>query len=88
MEDRPKRKTRSVDALKKANNHPLVLVAVARLFWAERKLDKARSWFERAANANPDLGDSWAWWYKFELEHGTPVRSVHLCACPNQEPQG
>jgi pre-mRNA-processing factor 6 len=73
MEDRPKRKTRSVDALKKANNHPLVLVAVARLFWAERKLDKARSWFERAANANPDLGDSWAWWYKFELQHGTPV---------------
>lgn len=76
---RPQRKARAVDALKKCNNDPRVIATVARLFWSERKLDKARSWFERACNADPDLGDLWAWWYKFELQHGTLVRPPLTC---------
>jgi len=36
MEAPQQRKGRSVDALKKAGEHPAVIVAVARLFWAER----------------------------------------------------
>ncbi|KAI8824841.1 PRP1 splicing factor, N-terminal-domain-containing protein [Fimicolochytrium jonesii] len=70
MEPRAQRKTRSADALKKCENDPVVVVTVARLFWAERKVDKARNWFGRAVKTDPDLGDSWAWWYKFEGEHG------------------
>ncbi|KAJ3127705.1 hypothetical protein HK098_005941 [Nowakowskiella sp. JEL0407] len=70
MEPRPQRKARSADAIKKCENHPLVLITVARLFWADRKPDKARNWFNRASKSNPDLGDTWAWWLKFELEHG------------------
>ncbi|GAA6004191.1 hypothetical protein JCM10207_002474 [Rhodosporidiobolus poonsookiae] len=69
-EPRPTRKTRSVDALKKTNNSPAVIVTVARLFWAERKLDKARDWFGRAVAAEPDYGDAWAWWWRFEKQHG------------------
>ncbi|KAI8619066.1 PRP1 splicing factor, N-terminal-domain-containing protein [Chytriomyces sp. MP71] len=65
-ESRPQRKARSRDALMKCENDPMVLVTVARLFWVERKPEKARNWFARAVKANPDLGDSWAWWLKFE----------------------
>jgi len=25
----------------------------------------------RALSANPDMGDIWAWWLKFERQHGT-----------------
>ncbi|GBE84832.1 Pre-mRNA-splicing factor prp1 [Sparassis crispa] len=70
-EPRPTRKSRSADALKKSADDPLILCTVARLFWAERKIEKARQWFERAISANPDLGDIWAWWLKFERQHGT-----------------
>lgn len=84
LEPRPTRKTRSVDALKKTNNAPSVIVTVARLFWAERKIEKARDWFGRAVAADPDYGDAWAWWWKFEKQHGTEVRSrsrpvAHVC---------
>ena len=72
-EPRPTRKSRSVDALKKSRDDPLIICTVARLFWAERKIEKAREWFGRAIAQNPDLGDIWAWWLKFERQHGTEV---------------
>jgi hypothetical protein len=62
--------------LKKTNNSPPVLVTVARLFWSERKVEKARSWFERSVktdSGDPDYGDAWSWWWKFEQQHGTDV---------------
>ncbi|KAJ1332152.1 hypothetical protein BSLG_008969 [Batrachochytrium salamandrivorans] len=71
LENRPQRKARSADALKKCENDPLVVATIARLFWAERKIDKVRNWFNRAVKTNPDLGDSWAWWLCFEMAHGT-----------------
>ncbi|KAI0772191.1 PRP1 splicing factor, N-terminal-domain-containing protein [Irpex lacteus] len=70
-EPRPTRKSRSADALRKAADDPLIICTVARLFWAERKIEKARQWFERAVKVNPDLGDVWGWWLKFEQQHGT-----------------
>lgn len=73
MEPRPQRKTKSVDALKKCDNDPIIIMTIARLFWAERKVDKARTWFEKAVKVDPDRGDSWAWFYKFECQHGTEV---------------
>lgn len=71
MEDRAARKTKSADALKRSNNDPRVVVCVARMFWQERNLAKARNWFEKAVTINPDLGDTWAWMFKFEKQHGT-----------------
>merc|ERR1719411_1495843 len=44
MEAKPQRKTKSVDALKKCEHDPHVLLAVSKLFWSERKLTKARDW--------------------------------------------
>ena len=70
MENKAKRKTKSVDAMKKCEHDPPVLLAVARLFWAERKIQKAREWFTRTVKLEPDLGDAWVNFYRFELLHG------------------
>lgn len=70
MEARPQRKTKCMDALKKCEHNPHVLLAASKLFWCERKLSKARSWFNRTVKIDPDLGDAWAYFYKFELAHG------------------
>ncbi|KAF7301491.1 TPR-REGION domain-containing protein [Mycena indigotica] len=91
-EPRPTRKSRSVDALKKSADNPLIICTVARLFWAERKIEKARQWFGRAVATDPDLGDSWAWWLKFERQHGTEehreeVRKKCVAAEPHHSPR-
>ncbi|KZT55498.1 putative pre-mRNA splicing factor prp1 [Calocera cornea HHB12733] len=70
-EPRASRKRISVDAIKKCNDDPLVILSVARMFYSDRSIMKARQWFERAVTANPDLGDAWAWYVKFARQYGT-----------------
>lgn len=65
---RAEQKRKSLDALKKCDSDANVVLAVARLFWRDRKYDKARKWFERAVSLQPSLGDAWAWLYAFEAE--------------------
>lgn len=77
-EARQARRSKSLDAMKKVGEDPHILCTVARLFWAERKVEKARAWFMRAVKSDKDLGDTWAWWLKFELEHGTTVNITFL----------
>ena len=38
-------------------------------------MEKASSWFEKAILLDSDLGDTWAWYFKFLLQHGTDVIS-------------
>ncbi|XP_078440246.1 pre-mRNA splicing factor-like protein [Wolffia australiana] len=71
MAPRPQRKTKSVDALKRCDHDPHVIAAVAKLFWNDRKVDKARTWLNRAVTLAPDVGDFWAMLYKFEVQHGS-----------------
>ena len=71
MSPRVEQKSKSADAIKRCPDDPRVISAVASLFASERKHDKARKWFERAVKLDPDLGDSWAKWYAFELDNGT-----------------
>jgi len=88
MEDKPARRTKSVDALKKCENDPKVLLAVARLFLSEGKNKKARSWFMRTVKLDPDYGDAWAAYYKFELQHGDEDRQAKLIKhCANADPR-
>lgn len=54
-----------------------------RLFWSERKITKAREWFHRTVKIDSDLGDAWALFYKFELQHGTEV-----CTCARGQGAG
>uniref|UniRef100_A0A673FP02 Pre-mRNA-processing factor 6 n=1 Tax=Sinocyclocheilus rhinocerous TaxID=307959 RepID=A0A673FP02_9TELE len=88
LEARPQRKTKSVDALKKCEHDPHVLLAVAKLFWSERKVTKAREWFLRTVKIEPDLGDAWAFFCKFELQHGTEEQQREVKKrCENAEPR-
>lgn len=68
---RVEQKSKSADAIKRSPDDPRVIAAVASLFASERKNAKARKWFERAVVLDPDLGDSWAKYYAFELDVGT-----------------
>ncbi|XP_031624635.1 pre-mRNA-processing factor 6 [Contarinia nasturtii] len=88
MESRPQRKTKSFDALKKCEHNPHVLLAVSKLFWSEQKTQKARDWFNRTVKIDPDLGDAWAYFYKFELNYGTEAQQKEIIErCNAAEPK-
>jgi pre-mRNA-processing factor 6 len=76
LEPRTQRKPRVLEAIKKVDNDPILFVTIARIFWGERRLEKAQNWFEKAILLDSDLGDTWAWYYKFLLQHGTEVSSL------------
>jgi len=88
LEPRAQRKARSLEAIKKCENDPVLFIAVARIFWGERRLDKSMTWFEKAIMSDSDYGDGWAWYYKFLLEHGTEdKRSDVVSKCVTVEPK-
>ncbi|KAF2147504.1 uncharacterized protein K452DRAFT_354874 [Aplosporella prunicola CBS 121167] len=88
LEARTQRKPRSLEAIKKVDNDPVLFVAVARIFWGERRLDKAVAWFEKAIVLDADLGDTWAWYYKFLCQHGTDEKREDVVSkCVLSEPR-
>ncbi|RDW92285.1 putative pre-mRNA splicing factor prp1 [Coleophoma crateriformis] len=88
LEPRTQRKPRSLEAIKKVDSDPILFVTVARIFWGERKLEKAQNWFEKAIVLDSDLGDTWAWYYKFLLQHGTEEKRADVIAkCILSEPR-
>lgn len=81
-------KRKSLDALQKADTDPYVVLSVAKLFWHDRKYDKAQKWFERATSLNPDLGDAWIWWAYFETEQGNDNQRIEVeLKCKQAEPK-
>lgn len=73
--------------MKKVNDNPVLIAAVANLFWSERKVDKGRDWTERALLLDPDIGDIWAMYYSYEKLHD-PVRAAAVLArAVTQEPR-
>ncbi len=88
LEPRTQRKPRSLEAMRKVENDPVLVSTVARIFWGERRLDKAISWFEKALLLDADLGDTWGWYYKFLLQHGTEEKIGDVVAkCMACEPK-
>lgn len=88
LEARPQRKSKSVDALKKCEHDANVLLAVSKLFWSERKIQKCREWFNRTVKIDPDFGDAWAYFYKFEMLLGTDEHQQEvLTRCIAAEPK-
>jgi pre-mRNA-processing factor 6 len=85
---RAQRRARSVDALKRCGNDALVVLAVGKLFWAERMLEKARTWLARATLLDASLGDAWAALYKFEAQFGdAAARDAVLARAADAEPR-
>ncbi|KAH1274753.1 hypothetical protein KXW98_006307 [Aspergillus fumigatus] len=88
LEPRAQRKARSLEAIKKVENDPILFITVARIFWGERRLEKAMTWFEKAIVSDSDHGDGWAWYYKFLLQHGTEEKRADVVAkCVSTEPK-
>ncbi|XP_077660264.1 U4/U6-U5 snRNP complex subunit PRP6 [Aspergillus fumigatus Af293] len=88
LEPRAQRKARSLEAIKKLENDPILFITVARIFWGERRLEKAMTWFEKAIVSDSDHGDGWAWYYKFLLQHGTEEKRADVVAkCVSTEPK-
>ncbi|KAH6643668.1 PRP1 splicing factor, N-terminal-domain-containing protein [Boeremia exigua] len=78
LEPRTQRKPRALEAIKKVEKDPQLFVVVARIFWAERRLDKAATWFTKAVVLDPDYGDGWVWYYKFLEQHGTEDKKAEV----------
>ena len=88
LEDRTKKKQRALEAIKKLQNDKFLILTIARLFWAERKLEKAVNWFEKAIVADPDYGDTWAWYYKFLIQYGTDEKKEDIISqCTAADPK-
>ncbi|KAL3621600.1 Protein STABILIZED1 [Castilleja foliolosa] len=86
----PQQETKIRDAFKRFgfDPDPHVLVAVGKIFWHDRKFDEARSWFNRVVTLAPDIGDFWALYYKFEMQHGTEENQKDvLNKCVAAEPK-
>jgi pre-mRNA-processing factor 6 len=87
LESRTQRKPRALEAIKKVENDPILFVVVARIFWGERRLEKAQSWFTRAIVTDSDYGDGWVWYWKFLEMHGTEEKKAEvLSKCILAEP--
>ena len=78
LESRTQRKPRALEAIKKVEKDPQLFVVVARIFWSERRLDKAATWFTKAVVLDSDYGDGWVWYYKFLEQHGTEEKKAEV----------
>lgn len=87
LESAPQKNARAMDALKKCDQDPFVMLAVARLFWMNRQIDKARVWLKRTTALDPKYGDAWAFYFKFEMEYGSEEeQKAVLTLCLQAEP--
>lgn len=65
------RHPKCLDGLKKCPNDGLVVSAVAKLFWLEKKqMDKARKWYQNAVSLGSGFGQVWADFLAFEISQG------------------
>ena len=61
-----------MNALRENDNDSDLFLAIAKVFWYERKAEKIKKWIKNAVTVNKDNGDAWAHLLRFEFEFGTP----------------
>ena len=79
LEDRTRRKTAALQAMRTLDeNDKHVFIAIARIFWGQRALEKAVTWFEKAIKVDPDYADGWVWFNAFLQKHGSEEKKHEL----------
>lgn len=74
--------------MKKGENDPYIVLSIAKIFWKERKYDHARKWLERSLALDPNIGDTWAFYWTFVYEQdGEEPANVIKKKCKEQEPK-
>lgn len=59
-----------MNALKNNDSDSDLFLAIAKVFWAERKAEKIKKWIKNAVTINKDNGDAWAHYLRYEYEFG------------------
>ena len=72
MEERGKKKAKIVDAMEQCEDSAEVMVEAAKAFWDERKIEKARLWFQKSVSCSQSWGDAAILYYLFETQQNTP----------------
>lgn len=67
-EPRATKKSKATDAWRKCHDDALVALAIGKMFWDNRELNKAKSWIERAMQLNGDLEDVKTCYQQFQNE--------------------
>lgn len=80
LEARPTRHFRAVDVLKKAESDPFVNFEMAKVFWADQKVEKALLWFDRAISFNKETkcADLYLFYYIFVQNSKLPSKTELL----------
>ena len=72
MEPVASRLRKSTDAVNRVNTCPYIFMAIGKIFWAEKKPNKARRFLQRATELDAgDCGDTWVYLYNFEKQYGS-----------------
>jgi pre-mRNA-processing factor 6 len=91
MAPRGVRQSRALALLrsKRYDGSSTVLAAVGKMLWSLGKGSKARSWFEKAINANSDDGDVWSEYLAFEIHHGATAEQIGklISRCVEADPK-
>lgn len=73
MEPPATRLRKSTDAVNKVKTSPYIFLSIGKIFWVEKKKEKARRFLMRASELEDgDNGDAWIYLYNFEKSYGTP----------------
>ncbi|RLV94739.1 Pre-mRNA-splicing factor prp1 [Spathaspora sp. JA1] len=70
------RKTSFIDAMKKTENSPIILLGVGVFFWIDGNHQKAKSWFDRALKSGHINGDIWSWSFNY-LQKYAPQEEIN-----------
>lgn len=65
-------------ALKKTNDNPLIILAVARDLWKSGKIDKANQFFKACIEKDINYGDAYIYYYAFLLKFGSKEEMIKL----------
>lgn len=52
------------------DNDSDLFIALAKIFWVERKSEKIKKWLKNAITINKENGDAWAHYLRYEMEFG------------------